>query len=143
MSMDQLVSESIAPQRILMFLLSGFAGLALVIATVGVYSVMAYSVVERTQEIGIRMALGAGRHEVLRLFLQRGMAITLTGVGLGVAGACALTRVLATMLYGVRATDLATFAAVSAVLSATAFLASYIPAWRATKIDPMVALRYE
>jgi predicted permease len=143
MSMDQLVSESIAPQRILMFLLAGFAALALLMATVGVYSVMAYSVVERTQEIGVRMALGAGQHEVLRLILERGTVLTLTGVAFGVAGALALTRFLSTMLYGVRATDLATFVTVSVVLSGTALLASYIPARRAMKVDPMVALRYE
>jgi putative ABC transport system permease protein len=143
MSMDQLVSESIAPQRILMVLSSAFAGLALAMATVGVYSVMAYSVVQRTQEIGIRMALGAGQGEVLRLVLWRGVALTAAGVGVGVAGALALTRFLESMLYGIGSTDFATFATASVTLSATAFFASYIPARRAAKGDPMVALRYE
>ena len=143
MSMDELVSESIAPQRILMFVLAGFAGLALAMAGVGVYSVTAYNVAERTQEIGIRMALGADQREVLRLVLIRGMALTAAGVGLGVAGALALSRLLMSMLYGVRSTDLRTFATVTVGLSAAAFLASYIPARRAMKVDPMVALRYE
>jgi ABC-type antimicrobial peptide transport system permease subunit len=143
MSMEQLVSESIAPQRILMFLVIAFGGLALAMASVGVYSVMAYNVVQRTQEIGIRLALGAGQPEVLRLVLMRGMAFTATGVGLGVAGALALTRFLESMLYGIGSTDLLTFMAASVVLSATALFASYIPARRAAKVDPMVALRYE
>jgi len=143
MGMDQLVSESIAPQRVLTVLLAGFAGLALLLAAVGVYSVMAYNVVERTREIGVRMALGAGQREVLRLVITRGMALTLAGVGLGVVGAWGLTRFLSTMLYGVQPADPATFFAVSVLLTATACLASYIPARRAAKVDPMVALRYE
>ena len=143
MTMNQLVSESIAPQRVLMVLLAGFAGLALVLATVGVYSVMAYNVIERTREIGIRMALGAGRDEVLRLTMARGLTLTLSGVGLGASGAWALTRFLSTMLYGVRPTDPATFLVVSIILTVAACLASYIPARRAAKTDPMIALRYE
>jgi putative ABC transport system permease protein len=143
MTMNQLVSESIAPERVLMVLLAGFAGLALVLAAVGVYSVMAYHVVERTREIGIRMALGAGRGEVLRLTLMRGMALTLPGIGLGIAGAWALTRFLSTMLYGVKPTDPVTFVVVSSILACAASLASYIPARRAAKTDPIVALRYE
>ena len=143
MSMDQLVSESIAPQRVLMFLVIAFGGLALAMASVGVYSVMAYSVVQRTQEIGIRLALGAGQREVLRLVLMRGMAFTAIGVGLGVAGALALNRFLESMLYGIGSTDLLTFMTASVFLSATALFASYIPARRAAKVDPMMALRYE
>ena len=143
MSMDQLVSESVAPQRVLMVLLAGFAGLALVLAAVGIYSVMAYNVIERTREIGIRMALGAGRGEVLRLTLVRGMALTLSGVGLGIAGVWALTRFLSTVLYGVKPTDPATFVVVSFILTSAACLATYIPARRAARVDPMVALRYE
>ncbi len=143
MSMNQLVAESIAPQRVLMVLLAGFAGLALALAAVGVYGVMTNSVVERTREIGIRMAMGAGRQEVLWLVIARGMVLTLAGVALGAAGAWVLTRFLTTMLYGVRPTDPTTFAVVSVALTATAFVASYIPAYRATKVDPMVALRYE
>jgi putative ABC transport system permease protein len=143
MTMNQLVSESIAPERVLMVLLAGFAGLALVLAAVGVYSVMAYHVVERTREIGIRMALGAGRSEVLRLTLVRSMALTLTGIGLGIAGAWTVTRFLSTMLYGVKPTDPVTFVAVSLILACAASVAGYIPARRAAKVDPMVALRYE
>jgi predicted permease len=143
MTMNQLVSESIAPERVLMVLLAGFAGLALVLAAVGVYSVMAYHVVERTREIGIRMALGAGRSEVLRLTLVRSMALTLTGIGLGIAGAWTVTRFLSTMLYGVKPTDPVTFVAVSLILACAASVASYIPARRAAKVDPMVALHYE
>jgi len=143
LTMDQLVSESIAPQRVLTLLLAVFAGLALVLAAVGVYGVMTHSVVERTREIGIRMALGAGRQEVLWLVIARGMALTVAGVAVGAAGAWGLTRFLTTMLYGVRPTDPTTFVVVSVALTATAFVASYIPAYRATKVDPMVALRYE
>ena len=143
MTMNQLASESVAPQRVLMVLLAGFAGLALVLAAVGVYSVMAYNVVERTREIGIRMALGAGRGEVLRLTLLQGAALTLPGVGLGIAGSWALTRFLSAMLYGVKPTDPATFIVVSMILICAASLASYIPARRAAEFDPMVALRYE
>src|SRR5262249_17238314 len=118
MSMDQLVSESIAPQRMLTILLPGFARLALVRAGIGVYGVMAYIVAERTNEIGIRMALGAGRREVLQLVVGHGMTLTLAGAGIGVAAAWALTRFLSSLLYGVRPDDLGTFLVVPVLLIA-------------------------
>jgi len=126
-----------------MLLLGVFAGLALVLALVGIYGVTAYSVAQRTHEVGIRIALGASGREVLRLVLQRSMVLTLAGLAIGLAGALALTRFLASLLYGVRPTDLPTFVAVSLVLAVAALAASYIPASRATRVDPMVALRYE
>jgi len=124
-------------------LLGLFAGIALLLTAVGLYGVMAYTVAQRTQEIGIRVALGAGRADVLRMILARGIAITGAGLVIGVLGALALTRVLSSLLYEVRPVDLMTFAVVSLLLAVTSILASYIPAWRAAKVEPMVALRYE
>jgi len=117
--------------------------MALVLAAIGIYGVIAYSVGRRMQEIGIRMALGAGRFDVLLLILGPGLALTLAGAGLGIAGALALIRSMSAMLFGVQPTDPLTFAAVSIVLVLVSLLASYIPARRATKVDPIVALRYE
>ncbi|HXJ94335.1 MAG TPA: ABC transporter permease [Terriglobia bacterium] len=142
-TLEQTLEDSMAPRRFNMLLLAIFAALALALATVGIYGVMAFSVTQRTHEIGIRMALGAERRDVLRLIVRHGLVLTLVGVVFGVGGAWALTRFLTSFLFGVRPTDPATFIVVSAVLVAVSMLASYIPARRATKVDPMVALRYE
>jgi putative ABC transport system permease protein len=120
-----------------------FAGMAVILAAVGVYGVMAYSVSRRTHEIGIRIALGAQQQDVIRLVLHRGAALSLVGIALGLAGALALTRFLSNLLYEVTVRDPLTFVAVSVVLTVVALAASYIPARRATQVDPMVALRHE
>ncbi|HEV2246197.1 MAG TPA: FtsX-like permease family protein, partial [Terriglobia bacterium] len=142
-TLQQVLSESLAPRRFNLLLLGIFAAIALALATVGIYGVMAFSVTQRTHEIGIRMALGAERREVLSLIVRQGLRLTLVGVVLGVAGAWALTRFLANLLYGVKPTDPLTFVAVSLILIFVALAACYIPARRAAKVDPMVALRYE
>jgi putative ABC transport system permease protein len=142
-TMEQIRSGSIAQPRITALLLMVFASLALVLASVGIYGVMAYAVTQRTHEMGLRMALGARVTDVLKLVVGEGIILAAGGVALGLAGAFALTRVLAKLLWGVRPTDPATFIAVSLLLAGVALLASYVPARRATKVDPMVALRYE
>jgi putative ABC transport system permease protein len=143
MTGEQMVSHSLAARRFSTALLGLFAGLALILAAVGIYGVISHSVGQRTHEIGIRMALGAERREVVRLIVCEGFGLALAGVGIGVAGAMALTRFLAGMLYTVKPMDAATFATVSLLLSAVALVACYIPARRAAKVDPIVALRYE
>ena len=142
-TMETILADSIAQQRFSMVLLAIFAGVALVLAAVGIYGVMSYSVAQRTREIGIRMALGAQTAAVLKLALGYGMKLVLIGIAIGLIGAFALTRLMSTLLFGVTATDPITFALISLLLICVAALASYIPARRATKVDPMIALRYE
>jgi putative ABC transport system permease protein len=141
--LTQVLAESVAPQRFRTLLLSLFAGVALLLAGLGIYGVMNYSVAERTREIGIRVALGAESRDVLRLVLRQGLTLALAGVALGVAASIALTRLMKTFLFGVSATDPLTFVGVALLLTFIAVLACWLPARRATKVDPMIALRCE
>jgi putative ABC transport system permease protein len=141
--MEELVAQSVAQRRFGMFLLGAFAVLALLLAAIGIYGVVSYSVTQRTQEIGVRMALGASAADVMQMVLRNGMSLALIGVGLGLAGAFALTRLMARLLFAVTPTDVTTFALVSFGLIAVALLACYLPARRAMKVDPLEALRYE
>jgi putative ABC transport system permease protein len=142
-TMEEILLESIARQRFSMLLLAIFAGVALILAAVGIYGVMSYSVAQRTHEIGIRMALGAQTGAVLKLAVGYGLKLVFAGIAIGLIAAFALTRVMSTLLFGVTATDPATFTLISLVLIGVAAIASYIPARRATKVDPIIALRYE
>jgi putative ABC transport system permease protein len=142
-TMDDILADSIARQRFSMLLLGVFAGVALLLAAVGIYGVMSYSVAQRTHEIGIRMALGAQTSAVLKLAVGYGLKLVIIGVLIGLVAAFALTRLMSTLLFGVTATDPATFALISLLLISVAAIASYIPARRATKVDPLIALRYE
>ncbi|MGH9839009.1 MAG: ABC transporter permease [Blastocatellia bacterium] len=140
-SMEQIVARSTAQERFNMLLLGVFAALGLLLAAIGIYGVMSYGVAQRAHEIGLRMALGAQRRDVLRLMLKHGLALTLAGLALGVAGALALTRLMKSYLFGVSAADPLTFGLVALLLATVALLACWIPARRATKVDPMIALR--
>ena len=142
-TMEQRLASSVSPRRFNLLLLGVFALLALALAALGVYGVIAYGATQRMHEIGIRMALGAQRTDVLKMLIRQGMSLVAIGVVLGLAGAWALTRVMVSLLFGVKPTDATTFASVSALLIVIALLACYIPARRATKVDPLVALRYE
>ncbi len=141
--MGELISRSISQQRFAMLLLSGFAGVALLLAAIGIYGVTSYSVTQRSHEIGIRMALGARRRDVLNLVVTQGLKLVIVGVAIGLGGAFALTRVMSSLLFSVSATDPLTFVVTAVALSGVALAASFIPARRATKVDPMISLRYE
>lgn len=133
----------LADRRFLLLLVGVFAAAALILAVVGIYGVVAFSVTRRTKEIGIRMALGAQRGNIMRLVLGEGGRMAAFGVAIGIAASFAITRLISSLLFGIRATDPLTFVALAALLSLAALLASYIPARRAMRVDPMVALRYE
>ena len=141
--MENIVSEFVAPRRLTMLISGLFAALALLLAMVGLYGVISYSVAQRSHEFGIRMALGAAKGDILRLIIAQGFRLAFAGIIVGMAGALALTRVLSSLLFGITPNDPVTFGAVAILLVAVALLACYIPARRATKVDPMVALRYE
>jgi ABC-type antimicrobial peptide transport system permease subunit len=140
-TMDDLVEEQVGQRRLLVILLGSFALIALLLALIGIYGIIAYSVAQRTQEMGIRRALGAQPSDILGLVVGQGLRLALVGVAIGIAGAFALTRLMSTLLFHVSATDPATFVAVALVFLLVALAASYIPARRATRIDPMAALR--
>jgi putative ABC transport system permease protein len=137
------LSSSVAQQRFAMLLLVVFASVAMLLAGVGIYGVMSYSITQRTHEIGIRRALGASTHDVLKLVVGQGMILTLIGLVVGLSGAFALTRLMNTLLFDVSATDITTFAFFSVSVAVVALVACLVPALRALKVDPMTALRYE
>ena len=141
--MPEIISDSTAASRFAAILLGAFAAVALLLSSIGIYGVISYLVGQQTREIGIRIALGAQRRDILYVILGRGAKTALLGVAIGIVAALALTRLMARMLYGVTATDPLTFAAVALMLIAVALAACYIPARRAMQVDPMVALRYE
>jgi putative ABC transport system permease protein len=142
-TMNDIRAESVATERLNLTLLSIFAGIALVLAIVGIYGVMSYAVTQRTHEIGIRLAVGAQQRDVFRLILGQGMSLALIGIVLGLVGAFALTRLMTSMLFGVEPTDPTTFALIAALLASVALAACYVPGRRATKVDPTVSLRYD
>jgi putative ABC transport system permease protein len=142
-TMDEVVDESVAERRLTMVLLTAFAGAALLLAAVGIYGVIAYSVTQRTQEIGIRMALGAQRRDVLRMIVGEAVMLVGIGIALGLAGALALTNLMKDLLFQVRPADPFTFVAGIATLTIVALVASYVPGRRATRVDPVIALRAE
>jgi len=142
-TMEEVIAETLAERRVSMIVLGAFAALALGLASIGTYGVISYLVGQRTHEIGIRMALGAKQGDVMGLVLREGLKMTALGVVLGLLAAAGLTRLMANLLFGVSATDPLTFASVAIVLTFVALVACYVPARRAMKVDPIVALRYE
>ncbi len=142
-TMEDRVAKSLTARTISLELLAGFAALALLLAALGLYGVISYSVAQRTQEIGIRMTLGAGRGAVLGMILKQGLRLALTGVGIGLTGGLLLSRTMGSLLYGVKGDDPLTYAALSVLLLSVAALSAWLPARRATRVDPMVALRGE
>ena len=141
--MEQRVDESLARRRFSMLLLGVFAGVALVLATIGIYGVMAYLVNQGTRELGIRLALGASQRNILSLVVRQGMVLAISGVTIGLAAAFLLTRLIRSLLFGVEATDPVTFVGIAFLLAMIALVASYIPAQRAARIDPLISLRCE
>jgi len=141
--MDDLLADSLSQRRLNMELLSGFAGLALILAATGIYSVLSYGVRRRVREIGIRMALGARVGQVLRMIVLQGLKMTIVGLAIGIAAALAVGRVLASLLFGISTTDAITYAAVSLLLGCVALFASIVPAYRAARVDPIRTLREE
>jgi len=142
-SMDEIITRSLADRRFALELLGIFAAVALMLAAIGIYGVMAYSFSQRTHEIGIRIALGAQRVDIFRMAVGEGMQLVAIGLAVGLAGGVALTRFVRTMLFDVSPSDPLTFGSISALLAAVAFVACYVPARRATRVDPLVALREE
>jgi putative ABC transport system permease protein len=142
-TMNELLERTLSEAKFALLLFGLFAGLAMILAAIGIYGVMTTTVTQRTHEIGLRMALGAQKRDVLRLVIRQAMVLVVIGIAAGLIAAAALTRLMASLLFDVSATDPTTFVVIALILTVVAFVASYVPAWRATKVDPLVALRYE